>query len=309
MKRPSFQFYPADWLRDTALRTCSVAARGLWMDMLCFMHEGNPYGYLKVRDKVILPANLASMTGLTMEDCGRLLGELKESGVYEVDDGTGAIFSRRMVRDEYLRTVRAEGGKLGGNPKLTGGKVNLPGNLPGNLPDGNKDKQKQTPSSSSSSSSSSLDKENELELTGESPPIDHFQDFWKRYPRKESKADALKAWNQINGNQNATEILSGLSKFQFSEEQQFRPLPATWLRKRRWEDEPLAAPPTEQWQPAAPKDSQALPEPQGDWRTVHVEEWGTCSHAAEQWPWERLPVAVQRSILQSIAEREGYTAA
>ena len=54
MKRPSFQFYPSDWLRDTALRSCSMGARGLWMDMICYMHEGNPYGYLKVGDKVIL---------------------------------------------------------------------------------------------------------------------------------------------------------------------------------------------------------------------------------------------------------------
>lgn len=298
MKRPSFQFYPADWLRDTALRTCSVGARGLWMDMLCFMHEGNPYGYLKVKDKVILPANLAAMTGLTMDDCGRLLGELRESGVYEVDK-EGAIFSRRMVRDEYLRSVRAEGGKLGGNPKLTGGKVNLPANLPVV----NKDKQKTTPSSSTSSSPSD-NISSELVLHGEYPPIDHFQEFWSKYPRKESKADAIKAWSQIKGNQNATEILSGLAKFQFSEEQQFRPLPATWLRKRRWEDESLAAPPPDQWKPAAPAQPQAIPEPQGDWRTVHIEEWGTCSHAIEQWPWERLPVAVQRSIIQSIVERE-----
>ena len=67
MKRPSFQFYPADWLRDTALRSCSTGARGLWIDMICFMHEGNPYGYLKVGDKVIHPSNLARMVGEPLE--------------------------------------------------------------------------------------------------------------------------------------------------------------------------------------------------------------------------------------------------
>ena len=50
-----------------------------------------------------------------------------------------------MIRDENLRKIRAEGGKLGGNPKLKdNGKVN------------HKDKQKTTPSSSSSSSSSKI---------------------------------------------------------------------------------------------------------------------------------------------------------
>ena len=63
-KRPSFQFYPGDWLRSTDLRSCSVLARGLWIDMICLMHEGSEYGFLKVGKKVILPANLATMVGL-----------------------------------------------------------------------------------------------------------------------------------------------------------------------------------------------------------------------------------------------------
>ena len=46
MKRPSFQFYPGDWLHDTGLRACSLAARGLWIDIVCFMHQAEPYGHL-----------------------------------------------------------------------------------------------------------------------------------------------------------------------------------------------------------------------------------------------------------------------
>ena len=98
MKRPSFQFYPSDWLRDTALRSCSTGARGLWIDMICYMHEGNPYGYMKVGDKVILPDNLARMCGLTASEVEGYLAELKEANVYEGDE-FGAIFSRRMIRD------------------------------------------------------------------------------------------------------------------------------------------------------------------------------------------------------------------
>jgi hypothetical protein len=142
MKRPSFQFYPSDWLRDTALRSCSTGARGLWIDMICFMHEGSPYGYLKVADKVILPSNLARMVGETSEVVEGWLNELQEAGVYDVDNG--AIFSRRMIRDEELRQKRAEGGKLGGNPNL---KVNHKVVV--------EDKQNLTPSSSSSLSSTS----------------------------------------------------------------------------------------------------------------------------------------------------------
>ena len=150
MKRPSFQFYPSDWLRDTALRSCSLSARGLWIDMICFMHEGNPYGHLKVGNKVILPPNLASMVGATLLEVEGWLNELHQAGVYEIAE-TGEIYSKRMVRDEILRNKRAEGGKLGGNPAL---KVNHEDNLKV----ANEDKQKPTPSSSSSSSSSSTKK-------------------------------------------------------------------------------------------------------------------------------------------------------
>ena len=148
MKRPSFQFYPSDWLRDTALRSCSLSARGLWIDMICFMHEGNPYGHLKVGNKVILPPNLASMVGATLLEVEGWLNELHQAGVYEIAE-TGEIYSKRMVRDEILRNKRAEGGKLGGNPAL---KVNHEDNLKVVI----EDKQKPTPSSSSSSSSSTL---------------------------------------------------------------------------------------------------------------------------------------------------------
>ena len=117
MKRPSFQFYPSDWLRDTALRTCSTGARGLWIDMICYMHEGTPYGHMKVGDKVILPENLARMVGETLEVVQGWLGELKEAGVYDLTE-EGVICSRRMIRDESIRNARAEGGKLGGNPSL-----------------------------------------------------------------------------------------------------------------------------------------------------------------------------------------------
>lgn len=148
MKRPSFQFYPSDWLRDTALRSCSPSARGLWIDMICFMHEGNPYGHLKVSNKVILPTNLASMVGATLVEVEGWLDELYQAGVYELAED-GEIYSKRMVRDESLRNKRAEGGKLGGNPSL---KVNLKV-----IPMVEKEvKQKPTPSSSSSSSSSNI---------------------------------------------------------------------------------------------------------------------------------------------------------
>jgi hypothetical protein len=124
--------------------------------MICFMHEGTPYGHLKVGEKVILPSNLARMVGETLEQVEGWLEELKQASVFDTDED-GTIVSRRMIRDEAIREARASGGKLGGNPLLTSRKDNLQNNLADNQEVNLKDKQKTTPSSSSSSSSSASD--------------------------------------------------------------------------------------------------------------------------------------------------------
>ena len=36
------KFWWGDWQNDKALRLCSIGARGLWMEMLCIAHEGEP---------------------------------------------------------------------------------------------------------------------------------------------------------------------------------------------------------------------------------------------------------------------------
>lgn len=191
MKRPSFQFYPGDWLNDAALRACSVGARGLWIDMLCLMHQGSEYGYLKVNHNPILPANLARMLGATIADVEGWIAELESFGVFS-RDVDGCIMSRRMINDEKVRQSRAAGGALGGNPALkvaakVKGKVNLPPNL------------EPTPSSSSSpSTSSSLRSENKPSRALKSSAYsEEFESAWLAYPSRpgSSKADAFKAWS------------------------------------------------------------------------------------------------------------------
>jgi hypothetical protein len=189
MKRPSFQFYPSDWLRDTALRSCSVGARGLWIDMICFMHEGNPYGTLKVGNKVILPVNLAAMTGATLPEVEGWLDELESAEVFDRGE-EGEIMSRRMIRDENLRNVRAAGGKKGGNPALmVNPKVNPKVNL--------EDKQNPTPSSSSSSSSSSSttvtnEKSAQAPSASLPPSLPHQGDFREAWSRWEKHRREIK---------------------------------------------------------------------------------------------------------------------
>lgn len=149
MKRPAFQFYPADWRKDAAVQSCSIAARGLWHEMLCIMHECEPYGHLAVNGKAMQEPQLARLVGVTSKECTKLLTELEEAGVFSRTE-EGCIHSRRMVRDEHLRNVRAEAGRLGGNPTLLNQKDKQKDKQAVN----HTDNQSPTPSSSSSSSTS-----------------------------------------------------------------------------------------------------------------------------------------------------------
>ena len=192
--------------------------------MICYMHEGNPYGHLKVGDKVILPSNLARMVGETLEVVEGWLEELRHAGVYDIADD-GSIYSRRMIRDENLRQIRANGGKLGGNPNLKSkGKVNLEDNQKVIQ----EVKQKPTPSSSSSSSSS------------KNIYTDAFEEFWQAYPSKTGKGEAYKSWKRINTDKQLTEtITASVDVYRQSKRVKdgFVKNPATWLNQRCWEDE------------------------------------------------------------------------
>lgn len=153
MKRPAFQFYPADWRKDMALQSCSVAARGLWVDMLCIAHECEPYGHLTVNGKPMTAAQIGRHTGLAQRECEKLLQELADAGVSSTTDD-GVIFSRRMVRDEDLRNRRAEGGKAGSEHGAKGAEHGAKGGRPPKARGVSEPPLEPPPSSSSSSSSS-----------------------------------------------------------------------------------------------------------------------------------------------------------
>lgn len=221
MKRPSFQFYPGDWLNDASLRMVSVGARGLWIDMLCIMHQGSEYGYLKVNGKVILPPNLARMTGTTFKELEGYLDELESAGVFSRDD-EGCIFSRRMIRDEKIRESRAAGGSKGGNPNLkVRGEVNLQPNL------------ELTPSSSSSSS------KKHLSSVSSDDSFDRFWAAWPSTDRKTAKAKCAEKWLKADLSELADTIVDHVERSKLMNRQWrdgFEPAPLTYLNQRRWED-------------------------------------------------------------------------
>ena len=101
MKLPWIKFYPGDWLSDEALRSCSVEARGLWVDMLCLMAKSESHGHLLIGGKPARAEQIARIVGLLPQKTMELMDELNASGVFSFDKET--IISRRMVKDERVR--------------------------------------------------------------------------------------------------------------------------------------------------------------------------------------------------------------
>jgi hypothetical protein len=66
MKAPAFMFYVGDWMKDPAVRRLSLAHRGIWIDLLCFMFESERRGELTGTAEQL--ARLAGCTRLDMEN-------------------------------------------------------------------------------------------------------------------------------------------------------------------------------------------------------------------------------------------------
>lgn len=138
MKRPAFQFYTADWQGNSKLRRCSHAQKGIWVDVLCLMHDSDEYGVLRWPLE-----DIAQAIGCTVKALrevvtkgvlkGAELGENIEAFIYTPrhagKDGEPVVlipaqdgpiwYSSRMVRDEYVRSKRGEGTRFGDEPKPT----------------------------------------------------------------------------------------------------------------------------------------------------------------------------------------------
>ncbi len=136
MKRPSFQFYPADWQGNSNLRRCTHEEKGIWLDIMCLLHDQEEYGVARWPLKELAQAvgapiskvkSLISKGVLKGADggaqCEALIftptgaGRKKGDPVILISEQDGPLwYSSRMVLDEYKRTIR---GEYGNAPKAT----------------------------------------------------------------------------------------------------------------------------------------------------------------------------------------------
>ena len=117
-KLPAIHFYPGDWRKDPGVQSLSYHDRGVWFEILLLMYESSERGKLLLNGHAMPEEALARLLVLDKQNLTTTLTTLLTYGVASRCEKTGALMSRRMVRDEEIRKVRKEAGKLGGNPVL-----------------------------------------------------------------------------------------------------------------------------------------------------------------------------------------------
>lgn len=129
MADPWLKFYPADWRNDPALKMCSMAARGLWIELICLMHQATPYGHLLVNGKTPTDAQVAVLVGAPPDQIATLLGELESAGIFS-RTRNGTIYSRKLTRMAKKVATARNNGLKGGNPNLSKEKEKPPSDNP-----------------------------------------------------------------------------------------------------------------------------------------------------------------------------------
>ena len=96
-KAPAIQFYIGDWFKDPAVQAAETATRGAWANMLMFMWEHKPRGFL-----IGTSEQLRKLANCRESEWPQILHELEDLKIADVthDNGKITIKNRRMYREQ-----------------------------------------------------------------------------------------------------------------------------------------------------------------------------------------------------------------
>ena len=120
-KKPSFQFYTGDWLKDPGVRRLSPREKGVYIDLLILMFDSGGYTQKMTETELMLALNFRAEDGEETREkvdsiFHRVMERLKECEViHQTEDGR--LYNKRILRDleekEEISQKRSEAGKLG----------------------------------------------------------------------------------------------------------------------------------------------------------------------------------------------------
>ena len=239
--RPATLWFWDDWFSSFDVRACSLAARGLWMDMLGIMARAEIMGTLTINGKQVNNTILAGIVGKAEAEIESPLAELEENRVFShLPDGT--IICRRMFnesqRKEMISKIKAAAGKKGAEARWqTDGR----GMAEPQKEDMAKGMAKMAlPNQSNPNQSNKTKRDGRIQ--SEFDPL--FEEFWKGYPKKIAKDYAREKFMILARAGKIPELMKATKGYMdYLKDQHIKknfkqePLnPATFLTKNRWRD-------------------------------------------------------------------------
>lgn len=240
------KFWWDDWSADLALKSCSLSARGLWMEMLTIMHKSEDEGYFLVAGRSVSPRQLSGLVSAPEKEVVKCMAELEENRVFSKTED-GIIYSRRMLRDKASREQAREWGSSGGNPDLKGGSsrgdkggggggVNPPvkpsDNGGVNIPDnGSLNLQEAKKLEAKKAEKKDTPKPPRGRVSDDDP---HFSEFWAIYPRKDDKGIARTAWAKALKIASPEQIIEGVRGYSFDPNPRWHHKAHNWLTGECW---------------------------------------------------------------------------
>lgn len=245
---PSFQFYVGDFLRDTQFMTAAAVGAHVRLLVASWTHGALPDNPAALARAMNHGAGDPAFDGL-WDEVSRLWSRTPTGLVNE------AIELIRERQKQY-REVQAAKGRLGaaakhgtGHSRGSGTGQSAGHNIGSGTGGGGSVALHLRSSSSDLRSSNSLSEDTRRSARQSCAPEravpDGFDEFWRAYPRRDAKQDAIKAWRLLNPNDETRKGMLAALDWQRCQPGwrkdggRFIPLAATWIRGRRWEDEPL----------------------------------------------------------------------
>jgi hypothetical protein len=245
------------------------------MEMLCVMHEAQPYGHLLINGKPPSSDQMAGLAGIAPDLFLSLLVELESAGVFS-KNRNGTIYSRRMTKDEKKRKdgKQAREKQLGDNRQIRDvldnreiiaakrlrrgvsedidlfDKISGPQGVPAgsfanhpstHMPEARIDLSGKDSNTTVLDLSPTQNRSNGLHVVvnGEAD----FEAWWKIYPRHVAKGAARTAYSRARKKAPAPILLAAAKRYASSQpDPKFTAHPSTWLNQERWLDEPEKSP-------------------------------------------------------------------
>lgn len=110
--QPWMPFYFGDWRKAPEIRALDLDVRMIWFEMLGFMWESTDRGFLTINGKPVSTSVITKMVGVEISVMQSAIAQMEMYDVFSRRED-GAIYCRRMVKEEKTRTDKSNAGKAG----------------------------------------------------------------------------------------------------------------------------------------------------------------------------------------------------